>query len=383
MALTGTQRDAVALAIARGQNVKTAAKETGVGLRTLHRWLAEDPAFRQRVNELREGLFSQAAGRLSDLAGQATETLGGLLRSEDEKVRLQAARIIFEAAGNFRQMTEVSARLATLEQQAKERNDTWRLNSPTTHPPGEATTRSTAAEIPIPVLNQQGELAALAPKLAQYLRARVENYKEYLGLTPQEAVAKATAPCPNAENSIGSVPPELLSWGDLETLYRSDPATALEKWVQTREAARDELQSGARAASAVQPDASLWWLARFLAVRDELAAEWQPRDGCERLLVDQAAQAHTLLLFWQEEVNARTALVTLGGRREVGREQPRVDDRQAMEMAMGMVERYHAMFARTAKTLGDLRRGRPAVVVGRAGQVNFAQQLVNLNTAKG
>ena len=124
MALTGTQRDAVALAIARGQNVKTAAKETGVGLRTLHRWLAEDPAFRQRVNELREGLFSQAAGRLSDLAGQATETLGGLLRSEDEKVRLQAARIIFEAAGNFRQMTEVSARLATLEQQAEERNDT-------------------------------------------------------------------------------------------------------------------------------------------------------------------------------------------------------------------------------------------------------------------
>ena len=82
-----------------------------------------------------------------------------------------------------------------------------------------ATTRPTAAEIPIPVLNQQGELAALAPKLAQYLRARVEYYKEYLGLTPQEAVAKATAPCPNAENSIGRVPPELLSWGDLETLF--------------------------------------------------------------------------------------------------------------------------------------------------------------------
>ena len=123
MALTGTQRDAAALAIARGQNVKTAAKETGVGLRTLHRWLTEDRAFRQRVDELREELFSQAAGRLSDLANHATDTLVELLGAKDEKVRLQAARIVFETASNFRQMMQLSARLSALEDHVERGND--------------------------------------------------------------------------------------------------------------------------------------------------------------------------------------------------------------------------------------------------------------------
>ena len=123
MALTDTQRDAAALAIARGLHVKAAAQETGVGLRTLHRWLAEDRAFQQRVGELREGLFDQALGRLSDLAGQAAETLGDLLHSKDEKLRLQAVRTVFEAAGNLRQMNELTARLAALDQQAEQRSD--------------------------------------------------------------------------------------------------------------------------------------------------------------------------------------------------------------------------------------------------------------------
>jgi hypothetical protein len=120
MALTGTQRDAAALAIARGLNVKTAAQETGVGLRTLHRWLAEDQAFRRRVDDLREGLFAQAVGRLSDLTGRAADTLGALLDARDERVRLQAARSVFDAAGHLRQMTEMSSRMAALERQLEQ-----------------------------------------------------------------------------------------------------------------------------------------------------------------------------------------------------------------------------------------------------------------------
>jgi hypothetical protein len=75
------------------------------------------------VDELRDGLFAQALGRLSELAGQAAETLGELLRSQDEKMRLQAVRTVFEAAGNLRQMTELSARLAALEQHFEHRSD--------------------------------------------------------------------------------------------------------------------------------------------------------------------------------------------------------------------------------------------------------------------
>jgi hypothetical protein len=124
MALSGNQREAAALAIACGKNVKTAAKETGVGLRTLHRWLAEVMAFQQRVDEIREELFEKATGRLSDLAGQAAETLGGLLRSDNEKIRLEAVRAIFENARSFREMTELSSRLAALEKMDERRNET-------------------------------------------------------------------------------------------------------------------------------------------------------------------------------------------------------------------------------------------------------------------
>jgi hypothetical protein len=123
MALTGNQREAAALALARGLTVKRAAVESAVGQRTLHRWLAEDPAFQRRVAELRQGLFAQVLGRLSDLSGQAADTLGELLGSQDHKVRLQAARTVLESASTYRQTVELSGRLAALEQQFQQRND--------------------------------------------------------------------------------------------------------------------------------------------------------------------------------------------------------------------------------------------------------------------
>jgi hypothetical protein len=124
MALTGNQREAAALAIACGKNVKAAAEATGVGERTLHRWLRKDPLFQQRVDELREELFDKAAGRLSDMSVDAAETLGELLKSSDEKIRLQAARLIIENACTLRQSTEFSNRLGAMEKFIEERSDT-------------------------------------------------------------------------------------------------------------------------------------------------------------------------------------------------------------------------------------------------------------------
>jgi hypothetical protein len=44
------------------------------------------------------------------------------------------------------------------------------------------------------------------------------------------------------------------------------------------------------------PDA--WQRVRFLALREELSREWQPRNGVERQLIDQMAQAQTHMFFW-------------------------------------------------------------------------------------
>jgi hypothetical protein len=229
------------------------------------------------------------------------------------------------------------------------------------------------------VLPQPGEVAALVPQLARSLQASVECYQAVHGLAPQEAQAKAEDAARRAAAQTSRVPPELISWHDSENLYRTDPAAALAKWVQVREAGHKELQSGARAAAAVQPfGASPWWLARFFAVRDELAAGLQPCNGREQVLIDLAAQAHCLLLFWQEELIGRTTIANADSRRELQTDQPRLDDVQAVQQAMGMVERLHALFLRTVKALQDARRGAPRVVVRRAGQVNVGEQQVNL-----
>jgi hypothetical protein len=248
-----------------------------------------------------------------------------------------------------------------------------------------AAARPAGAEVSSPpALPQRGEVAALVPELARSLQASVECYKAVYGLAPPEAQAQADVAARGAAAQTNRIPADLLSWHDLETLYRTDPAAALEKWVQTREAAREELQSGARAAAAIQPfGASPWWLARFLAVRDDLAAGLQPCNGGEQVLIDLAAQTHCLMVFWQGELLARTAIANAGSRREAEREQPRLDDAQATEQAMAMVERLHALFLRTVRALQGARRKSPRVIVGRAAQVNVSGQQLNLNTGGG
>jgi hypothetical protein len=51
---------------------------------------------------------------------------------------------------------------------------------------------------------------------------------------------------------------------------------------------------------------------------------------------------------------------------------------QALEQAGAMVDRFNRIFLRTLRALRDLRRGPQPVFVQSAGQVNVAQQQVNV-----
>src|SRR5262245_61320698 len=73
------RQEAVALLLSTGCTIKGAAAQTGVGERTIKGWLAEVPAFKARVQELRAALFEAAVGKLSALGGRAAEVLGELL----------------------------------------------------------------------------------------------------------------------------------------------------------------------------------------------------------------------------------------------------------------------------------------------------------------
>jgi hypothetical protein len=102
-------------------------------------------------------------------------------------------------------------------------------------------------------------------------------------------------------------------------------------------------------------------LARFLAIREELAEALQPRNGVERQLIDMMAQAQAALFFWQERLAACVDLHDTG------------------EEAGAMVDRSHKMFLLTLRAFQDLRKAPPAVFVQNAGQVNVGHQQVNVS----
>jgi hypothetical protein len=105
------------------------------------------------------------------------------------------------------------------------------------------------------------------------------------------------------------------------------------------------------------------------------------RIGIGRQLIDTMAQAQTAQLYWLDIFTLRCASNSI--KRDEGRwAAVTVEDAEAMEQVAAMVERFNAIFVRTLKALRDLRRT-PGVVEQSAGQVNVAQQQVNVSGGKG
>jgi hypothetical protein len=110
-------RDPVAFLLACGQTVKSAAAAVGITERAVHYWLHDDPTFPARVRELRAELYAAAVGKLAVLSGEAADTLGALLKSETETVKLQAAKSILELGGKLREGADLAAEIEELRRQ--------------------------------------------------------------------------------------------------------------------------------------------------------------------------------------------------------------------------------------------------------------------------
>lgn len=109
----GGKREAAAFSLAAGRTVKVAADKACVSERTLFYWLTEEE-FRARVNEVRGELFTRAVGTLCRVSGAAARELGRLLKSEDEKVRLAAAKAVLEIAPRLRETADLAGQLDEL-----------------------------------------------------------------------------------------------------------------------------------------------------------------------------------------------------------------------------------------------------------------------------
>ncbi len=109
--------EALLLALACGATVENAARSAGVSLRTVYRRLAE-PAFRTRLQGARSEMVQRATGMLTAAALEAVKTLLVLQQaSVPAAVRLGAARAVLEIGAKLREVADLEARLAALEQQ--------------------------------------------------------------------------------------------------------------------------------------------------------------------------------------------------------------------------------------------------------------------------
>ena len=114
--------ESLAQALAAGDSAAAWAEAHHIPRRTAYRWAAED-SMKVRVRGLRQGLVTDAVGRLAGAATAAVDTLRGLLaEGQPATVRLGAARAILTALIDVQTHAELADRVTHLEELADARN---------------------------------------------------------------------------------------------------------------------------------------------------------------------------------------------------------------------------------------------------------------------
>jgi hypothetical protein len=110
------RQESVAVLLAAGASVVAAARRSHAAVPTIRKWLGTQPAFRQRIAQLRAELTSRAVGLLIDGMAEAARTLRRLLKSESEVMRHRAAESLLTHGAQLSALAELQDRIANLEQ---------------------------------------------------------------------------------------------------------------------------------------------------------------------------------------------------------------------------------------------------------------------------
>jgi hypothetical protein len=229
----------------------------------------------------------------------------------------------------------------------------------------------------------EAEIGSLARQLAREYAELVEAHRRSWGITAAEAEEKARMPRDRSLEMVRMEPVEQIPWWMLATVMEHDPEAALAAWKRIGDAARQEWQSGHRTAQSLERGGTPWDRARFLALREAFRDDWKPRGGIESSLVDLLAQSFGTYLRWMERLELYVETECRAEDSKLAREgywmPPRVSEAKWMAWCAEQAEAAHRRFLMTLKSLQDLRR-LPAVSIATAGQVNIAQQQVNVSS---
>jgi hypothetical protein len=115
--------DLLLAALAAGQSQRKAAARAGCGLKKVGRRLA-DPAFRKRLDSLRELVLDRTMGQLVRGAAKAAHKLVSLVDSEDEKIALEASKSLLTQVLKVREELPMARRIEDLERIVEQAKNT-------------------------------------------------------------------------------------------------------------------------------------------------------------------------------------------------------------------------------------------------------------------
>jgi hypothetical protein len=102
------------IALASGSSVRDAANKSGVSERTLFRRV-KDSKFQDDVNNARREIIENSLSKLIELSEKAVNTLEQLLQSDNQTVRIAAAKFILQGSLELRREVEFESRISYLE----------------------------------------------------------------------------------------------------------------------------------------------------------------------------------------------------------------------------------------------------------------------------
>jgi len=112
--------DKLALLLASGETTEQAAVKAGVSQSTLFRRLKK-PEFRAKVDEIRAQVMERTVGRLSEIAVEAAEALGQLVReAKAETTKVHAIRLVLEFSLKGSEQLTLIRQIQTLKAEVEE-----------------------------------------------------------------------------------------------------------------------------------------------------------------------------------------------------------------------------------------------------------------------
>jgi transposase-like protein len=125
----GRKKETAIAALLSQRNIEEAARATGVGTRTLYRWL-DIPDFREEYLHARRQAFGQATARMQHASSTAVTLLLNVMidKNAPASSRVRAAAFVLERAEKAFELDDLNARITRLERLQEEQTK-WTTKS--------------------------------------------------------------------------------------------------------------------------------------------------------------------------------------------------------------------------------------------------------------